>query len=246
MKKVLLFISIAFMSLPMTSCFENARNSFSEKSIVYVADYNGVKYGKTLSGRIVVSEKIKEFPLKSLKMFAYNWDEGYGYTQIGNTSAFNIAITGDVVDVTQTVLNPIPIASEEEPPVFFKNLLAPFYPNSVYYPFNDLWLFEYSLMIKQGQTPNVRFYLREPKSETPDLAEIDIRIEKTGNPEASATDKEMRTIVAVDMAGLEQRFPMSPGVSQKTIGVKFYYYLEGKTTLSETQTFYFTKTAKSS
>ena len=242
MKRNLLSLCIVLAGLAMTSCLPAGSNSFAESSVVYVLEHNGVKYGQTLSGRVIVSDKIKDFPLRTFKLFNYNWNESYGYTAIGNTNAFNVMINGDVVDIAQTSLSLSPLTTEADPVVTFKNLRDPVYPSNLYYPFDDFWLFDYSTMLKKGQTPDVKFYLRKAQEGKPELVEIDIRIEKTGTPEASATEKELRTLVVLNMASLQSRFD-GLGEKNKTLNVKFYYYLDGKTTISETPVYQWTKRA---
>ena len=78
MKKFFLSMSVLVVTLFMSSCLGLGSRNYSESSVVYIDTESGVNYGKTLTGRLITSDKIQEMIPQTFKFFAYSWDEEYG------------------------------------------------------------------------------------------------------------------------------------------------------------------------
>lgn len=234
MRKLILFFTVIAFGLTMTSCLNTGSQNFAETSVVYIAMDNGVVYGRTLRGKIITSDKIRMMEPGTFKLFNYSWEESYGYTTLGEVNIFNVVIAGEVLDINKTHLNMMPV-TEAEPIVYFDALKNPIYNQEGVY-FDDFWLFEYNFKAKKGESTLVTFNKRAP-GENADVIEVDVRLKKLGTPDSGASDVESVNIVAVDMKQLRQMHEGTSTTSTKDIQVKFYYYLEGREGLVDTQTF---------
>ena len=151
MRKLILFFIVVSFGPTMTSCLDEGSQNFSESSIVYIAMDQNLIYGKTLTGRVITSSEIKMMELGTFKFFAYSWDESYGYTTLGSASVHNVVVTGEVGELNTSVLRTVPV-TETTPNIPLKELKEPAYdPEGVY--FDDYWLFQFSYMGKEGETP---------------------------------------------------------------------------------------------
>lgn len=233
MRKLILFFTAVSLGLTMTSCLDGNQN-FSESRIVYIDQTpSGTIYGKTLSGRLITSDKMMLMEPGTFKFFHYSWEESYGYAQIGeNLSANKVVIHGDVVDIKNTHLEMMPVIEVEEPLHFNEIRLPPVYhPENVL--FGDKWLFEFYFTGKEGEIPVVTFNKREASEQSPDNVQIDIRITKTGTPKEGATERIMGDLISLDMRALRQMF----SGQNKDINIKFYFYQKDRQELQESQTF---------
>lgn len=234
MRKLILFFIAVSLGLTMTSCLDEGSQNFSESSIVYIAMDQNLIYGKTLTGRVITSDKMQMMQPGTFKFFSYSWEESYGYTPFGEVNVYNVVPTGDVIDISKTYLQMVPV-TEVTPNVYFKDIKRPVYDeNGVY--LDDYWLFEYSYMGKEGETPIVSFHKRSSTEQNPDPIEIDVRLAKTGTPKDGASEKLFTDVVAVDMAQLRHMYGGTSTSSTKDLRIKFWYYLDGRTELTESQT----------
>ena len=94
MKKLFLFLSVITFGLTLSSCLGSGNSNFTESSIVYIKQYNGIVYGRTLSGNAITSAKIKMMQPGTFKAFTYTWDEEYGFADTGSENAriYNVVI----------------------------------------------------------------------------------------------------------------------------------------------------------
>ncbi|MDO5522570.1 MAG: hypothetical protein Q4G48_00825 [Bacteroidia bacterium] len=230
-KLILLFIAVSF-GLTMTSCLDGNQN-FSESDIVYIDQQGSAIYGKTLSNRrLITSNQMILMDPGTFKFFHYSWEEENGYTQIGDVNVNNVVIQGDPVDIAKTYLQTNPVM-EVEDPARFNEIREPIRdPEGVY--FGDLWLFEYSYMGKEGETPVVTFNKRNSDEQYPDNVEIDIRLAKTGTPKEGAAERQMGDLISVDMRALRQMY----AGQNKDVNIKFFYYVKDKEELNESRTTY--------
>ncbi len=235
MRKLILFFIAVSLGLTMTSCLDEGSQNFSESSIVYIAMDQGLVYGKTLTGRVITSDKIDMMVPGTFKFLSYSWEESYGYTSLGEVSVYNVITSGEVIDISQTYLQMAPV-TEVTPKLDFKDIKRPVYDENGIY-LDDYWLFEYSYMGKEGETPIVSFYKRSSTEQNPDPVEIDVRLVKTGTPKDGASEKLYTDVIAVDMRQLRQMYGGTSTTSTKDLRIKFWYYLDGRTELTESQTY---------
>lgn len=221
MKKLLLFITVALLSVSMSSCLDMGSQKYNETSIVYISQHQGRMYGKTLSGRIITSEKMQIMPPRSFKIFHFSWDESYGYTQIGEAQADNVIIAGEPIDLPSTVVMDI-TAPEEAPEYRFSGILSPAHdPYGKF--FDDFWLFEYKHEALEGERFNLEFYTRD-YSAGENTVSIEIRLNRIAPAEENAVKKEYVNIVAADLGSLRSRYL---GPSNEELKIKFYYHIDG-------------------
>lgn len=221
MKKLLLFFTTITLGLSLTSCLDGGSQNFSETAIVYIDQHSIQTYGKALNGRgLIISQKIQLMDPNNFYIFSYSWNEESGYTAIGDASAYNVNVISEEIKLQKTGLSQIP-APAETPTVKFKEIAEPIRDEEGKY-IDDNWLFPYSYMGKEGETPSASFFKREGNSEKPNLVEIDIRLTKTG--EGKGNDKVFTNYVGVDMSLLRQNYM---GANNE-IEIKFYYYVDGK------------------
>ncbi len=203
MKKLLLFITVALLGVSMSSCLDMGSQQFNDRSIVYISQYQGRIYGKTLSGRVITSDKMQIMSPRSFKLFSFSWDESYGYTPIGDLQANNVVITGDEIDIASTELWDIP-ADSETAEYKFKQILSPAHdPYGKY--FDDFWLFEYHYRALEGEKYTLEFYTRE-YDESEKMLLVDIRLFRTEVGKENASEKDFFNIMAVDMGQLRRKY----------------------------------------
>ena len=239
MKKLLLFFTVITLGLSMTSCLEGGSQNFNEAYIVYISQYQGTVYGKTLNGRLITSDKMMLMQPGTFKYFNYSWDESYGFTTIGDMSAYKVMIGNDIIDVSQSYATPS-IAPEEKPDVRFENIKAPLYDELGQY-FDDFWLFEFSYKGVEGETPNLTFYIRD-NDESSNSINVDIRLTKTGQGKEGATEKTFTDVTAVNMSYIRQAYLSS---STNEVEIKFYYYVSGNEEPISSQTYKMRKASSS-
>lgn len=223
MKKLLLFFTTITLGLSLTSCLDGGSQNFSETAIVYIDQHSIQTYGKALNGRgLIISQKIQLMEPKNFYIFSYSWNEESEYTAIGDASAYNVNVISEEIKLQKTWLSPTP-APAETPTVKFKEIAEPIRDEEGKY-IDDNWLFPYSYMGKEGETPSASFFKREGNSEKPNLVEIDIRLTKTG--EGKGDERQLTNYVGVDLNHLRQNYITQGGSNE--IEIKFYYYVDGK------------------
>lgn len=237
MKKLFLFLTVVVLGISLSSCLTGGKQRFSEPAIVYI-DQSDLPpystYGKTHSGNGITNPKIELMQPGTFKMFYYLWEEDFGTTAIGNGTLLNVEISGEIVDINKTTLEPGYGSIETERGTPFKAIGSPIYDQKGVW-FKDYWVFQYSYNGKEGQTPNVKFSLREEEGENSSgtkLLKVDMRLNLVGEPKEGATSNNLTSWIAVDMRYIRDAFLRN---KDDKVEVKFYYYNteEGEITSSQ-------------
>ena len=130
-----------------------------------------------------------------------------------------IVITGgEPISIDQTLLQLSTVPTVD--PVYFESLLEPIFAQNEY--FGDRWLFPYTYKSKKGENVSVKFYKSSTVESNGDII-IDVRLEKSGNPEAGAADIIHGDYVSVNMS-LLRNLIVADADGGKKVTVKFRYY----------------------
>lgn len=224
MKKVSFFISIIGAALLMNSCLGDGNSNYAEQSFVYIAGDGLTTYGRTHTGRFVISSEITRMESGTIQYFYYNWDEDYGTTQVTeNYFADNVVISGERVTLPIIYLTG-ETAPADENPAKFNEISTFFYVDDKVY-FGDNWLIPFNCKLKKGESADLEFYLRE----TPDTnldATIDIRLVIKGTPESeSATSTS--GVVPLNISRVRSSVGKTSG---EEIKINFHYFAENNGT----------------
>lgn len=232
MKKLILLVSIVILATGMTSCLDEGSRNYSENGYVYIAmDDSGLIYGRTSTGRFITSNGIKMMMPGEFKFLSYSFEEANGTVALENFSVDNVTVSSNEISIPKTTINLT--AAPEANTATFVALGHPIYGSDPVY-FGDYWIFEYAYKHAEGEKPLVRFYKRENTEPNSREVKIDVRISgisSTGTTKAEA--------IALNMAPIRARYEGTSATSTKDVNVKFYYYQEGKTEPTETQTYVF-------
>ncbi len=226
MKKFFLSMSVLVVTLFMSSCLGLGSRNYSESSVVYIDTESGVNYGKTLTGRLITSDKIQEMMPQTFKFFAYSWDEEYGTTSISGTPVDKVVISGDPVDVGSAFLTLAEPPQEEEPDKFV-DIDDPYYANNKLY-FDDHWLFQYAYEGRKEDAAEVTLYLVEESAQyDDDEVLIEIRLDVVEGPGTGSLTKKTE-IVAVDMGPLRAYYE-AQSQNKRDLKIRFQFHKKGST-----------------
>ena len=185
MRKLLLFITVALLSVSMSSCLNMGSQKYSEASVVYIFQHQGKMFGKTLSGRVITSPTMQIMSPRSFKLFHFSWEESNGHTKIGEGLADNVVIGGEPIDIVSTDVMDI-AAPEEAPEHRFIQILSPAHDPWGRF-FDDFWLFEYEHKALEGERYNLEFYTRG-YSASENTVSIEIRLNKIAPAKENAAE----------------------------------------------------------
>lgn len=227
MKKLLLFFTTITLGLSLSSCLDGGSQNFTEPSFVYIDQYQMANYGKALGRGLIYSENpvFQMLDSKNFCYFTYSWQEENGFTPIGENSAYNVSIAGDIMKIEKSnLIQASP--SEDAPTDRFVRIDGVVYdPEGVAY--DDNWLMQYSYSGTEDEKPSVQFYLRNNNIEESGEIIIDMRLTKTGTPKEGSTARELVNYTSVDMSFLRG---MYLGETGKEIKIKFNFYKVGSDT----------------
>ena len=229
MKRKFLFFALLGATLLISSCLGEGSRNYSESSVVYIAmDNTSAKiFGRTLTGKTIISNEIQLMTPGTFKFFTYAWDEENGTTPIGGVQADNVTISGETIDVSRTTLNMSEGPVQEEPRKFV-GIDPPFYARDKFY-LGDHWLFQYAYESKKGETAVIKYYLSDDEETNENELKITIQLTFTGTPETGASTTTKTDIIAVNMAPLRALYEGSSQTATKELKIKFQYYAKGQT-----------------
>lgn len=231
MKKLNLLLSLVILAVSFTSCLDEGSRNYSENGYVYIVmDDSGLIYGRTSTGRFITSNDIKMMMPGEFKFLSYSFDEANGTVALENFSVDNVTVSPNEIGIQKTMINLN--AAPEANTATFTALGHPIYGSDPVY-FGDHWIFEYAYKHEAGEIPTVNFYKRDSEPNSNDII-IDVRI--TG---ISSTGTSKANAIALNMAPIRAMYEGSSTTSTKDLHVKFYYYEEGKTEPTATQTYVF-------
>lgn len=209
MKKTFFGLSIALVSLILTSCLGDTSSTFEGSGLFTVVskfEDTGTKYVPTNYGA-VTWDKISDYSVGDAVIINYkvNLDKVKG----GAFDAEYVTVTETLPNSAQrTVFEEVPLASADA----FKDLtLRSFDPNSALI---DRWLLAYTVDIKEGQGTDISFFYDESNqnpSEVTNLAAadkpciVDVVLTITGQPANSNVETKNKNIV-VRMANIREIF----------------------------------------
>lgn len=240
MKKLFLFLSVITFGLALTSCLKGDGQQFNEVSIVYIDSKESIIYGKTLTGRPITSDKIRLMEPRTFQVLAYSWHEDNGYTPLGSTGSniYNVVVSDQGDEIKKTYLTPTQVTPDERGSKLTNLELYYAYEYGTY--IDDYWLLAYYFKAKEGQKPELSFYIRDSYKERPETVEIDVRLNLIG--EATGTsDKDYSNLIAVDMKYIRNVI-MSESKEERQ-KIKFYFFDSDSETPTSTKDFYLSKPA---
>jgi|SRR5690554_404135 hypothetical protein len=228
MKSKILLFALLGVSVLMSSCLGEGSRNYSESSVTYIAmdDFSGKTFGRTLTGKTIISNEIQLMQAGTFKFFTYTWNEEDGTTPIGEILADNVIISGDPIDVSRTTVNMSEGPVQEEPRKFV-GIDPPFYARDKFY-LGDYWLFQYAYESQKGETAVIQYYVTDDPEANEDEINIDIQLTFTGSPEAGSSTTTKTDIIALNMTPLRAEYEGSSQTSTKELKIKFQYYLKGQ------------------
>ncbi len=220
MKKLFLFLSVITFGLTLSSCLGSGNSNFTESSIVYIKQYNGIVYGRTLSGNAITSAKIKMMQPGTFKAFTYTWDEEYGFADTGSENAriYNVVILGDAQDIDNRALTLQPVSENQGAAI--KQIAGIQYDTNGAY-LDDYMLFNYALEHKEGEKFDISFHLRATEQESPETLTVDIRFNLVEEAKENAKEETTVDIIAVNMKYIRDNFLENKNSEVK---IEFLYY----------------------
>ena len=211
----------------LSSCLDSGSNSYignEEYSYITSSQTTGKVYARTLAGYMITSPKIQQLTPGTAAFLTYQvTEETPKVTVEEGATVFDVNLGAEPITIDKTVL--FYGNAPEAPVVKFESLMEPVFARNEY--FGDLWLFPYTYSIKKGESVKVQFYKadKDPSdlnNETFDVL-IDVRLVKTGTPEANASPKIEGEYITVDMSSL--RLLMADDAdADGNLNVKFRYY----------------------
>ena len=226
MKKMILLLTVLGTTLLISSCLGEGSRNYAESSVAYIAYDNttGQTFGRTLTGKFIISNEIMLMSPGTFKFLTYSWDEDYGTTPVGEFLADNVQISGDPVDVGSTSLN-MNEGPVQEDPFKFVGIDPPYYANDDEY-LDDHWLFQYAYESRKDEIAEIDFYTMADSGAGANEVKIDIQLTITGEPEAGSSVTTKTDIIALDMAQLRAMYEGTSQTSTKELKITFQYYLK--------------------
>ena len=225
-KKISLLLMLSAV-LFLSSCLDSGSNSYignDEYSYITRSQTTGTVYARTLAGYLITSPKIQQLNPGSAAFLTYQVTEDTEKSTLeDNLVVYKVNLGAEPKTIDKTILfqgN----APEDMPVIKFESLMEPVFARNEY--FGDLWLFPYTYSIKKGETIKVQFYKTEKEPSDNNISYdvlIDVRLVKTGEPEADASSKIEGEYITVDMSSL--RLLMADDAdADGNLNIKFRYY----------------------
>jgi len=229
MKKMILLLTVLGTSLLMTSCLGEGSRNYAESSVAYIALDNttGKTFGRTLTGKFIISTEMQLMQPGTFKFLTYSWDEEYGTTPIDGIQVDNVRISGDPLDVNSTNLHMSEAPAQEDPRKFV-GIDPPYFANDEVY-LGDHWLFQYAYESIKGETAVVNFYKIEDSGADANEVKIEIQLDIIGTPDAGASITTKTDVIALDMAPLRAMYEGTSPTSTKELKITFQYYMKNRT-----------------
>lgn len=239
-KKISLLLMLSAV-LFLSSCLDSGSNSYignEEYSYITSSQTSGTVYARTLAGYLITSPKIQQLTPGTAAFLTYQVTEETPTVALeDNMIAYKVNLGGEPIIIDQTVLQMT--TAPDVPAVNFESIMDPLYAQNQL--FGDLWLFPYTYKIKKGERVTVQFYkanAEESEQSSQNDVLIDVRLTKTGTPEANATDKVEGDYVVANMSSLRMMMA-DKADANGNLNIKFRYYRadhEGLYTSSKTYT----------
>lgn len=226
MRKLLLFFTIAFLGMSVTSCFKFDNSIQNRTDILYIKEYQGKKYAiSALPGyNVITSNQIGLMSPGSFYYTTWSWEEEDGFEPIGNISAMKATLSETSKEMVKSLLvySPAPV---ELPEISFTDLqIAAVDPYGL---FENNWIFDYTFKNEEKKNPESRLIFFPREREDSKKVEIDIRLEITdqGEEDKEGTSNALNgNITSVDMSFLKSIYDTD--YSSEHLKFIFYYYKE--------------------
>lgn len=207
-KKISLLILLSAV-LFLSSCLDSGDNSYighDEYSYITQSE-TGVIYANTASGHLITSQGISsKLNPGDIALLSFEVTDETETIPIGNNLViYKVNLGGEPTILDQERLHPISAPAKEDT-VYFESIIAPpvWLTNSSQY-FGDRWPLTYQYKAKKGENVSVVFYTVHeddlPENLNADIL-IDIRLEKSGTPEANAKEELKNDLVVVNLSDL--------------------------------------------
>ena len=216
------YLLLLSVILFLSSCLDSGQNSYigdKEYSFITQDTKTGTVYARTLADVFITSEKIGLLTPGSTAFLTYQVTEETEKFSLGdNVYVYKVITGGEPISIDQTLLQLSTVPTVD--PVYFESLLEPIFAQNEY--FGDRWLFPYTYKSKKGENVSVKFYKSSTVASNGDII-IDVRLEKSGNPEAGAADIIHGDYVSANMS-LLRNIIVADADGGKKVTVKFRYY----------------------
>lgn len=225
-KKLSLLFALSAV-LFLTSCLDSGDNHYigdNEYSYIVLDETSGTVYARTLGGYFITSEKINSLSPGTTAFITYQiTDETETITLDNKLTVYKATLGAEptLIDQSRILMGEAP----EDATMKFESLLEPIY--SQYEYFGDRWLFPYTYKAKKGETIKVSFYksdVTDTEATSNDDIIIDVRLTKTGTPEAGAETKLMGNYVAANFSDLRSILTHDESIGEGKVNLKFRFY----------------------